>query len=115
MCRALIHTWSHLRFRNNKFVSFLQAGIRIGFNRTNGKLETSEVLYENSIFANNGNQDEVAFNCTKYGGCGGIVILNFNDYDVSFGLKMVGCSRIPLHQLNPSWFPCAGARGVEHV
>lgn len=70
---------TRIRHQNNKFVNFLKAGIRIGMNRTDHKLETSEVLYENSVFANNGNQDEVAFNCTKFGGCGGVVILNFND------------------------------------
>ena len=70
---------TRIRHQNNKFVNLLTAGIRIGHNRTGHKLETSEVLYENSIFANIGNQPSVAFNCTKYGGCGGAVILNFND------------------------------------
>jgi hypothetical protein len=70
---------TRIRHQNNKFVNFLTAGIRIGHNRTNSKLETSEVLYENSIFANIGNQDSVAFNCTKYGGCGAVAIENFND------------------------------------
>eukprot|EP01052_Picozoa_sp_SAG31_P043097 SAG31_NODE_7073_length_1796_cov_1.256924_1_plen_478_part_00 len=82
---------TRIRHQNNKFVNFLRAGIRIGYNRTDGvgKLETSEVLYENSIFANNG----VSVNCTAntedtatpwVGGCGGVVILNWNDYDNTF-------------------------------
>jgi hypothetical protein len=62
--------------------------ISTGHNRTGHKLETSEVLYENSIFANIGSQDAVAFNCTKNGNCGGVVITNFNDYDNTFD----GCS-----------------------
>eukprot|EP01051_Picozoa_sp_SAG22_P003461 SAG22_NODE_169_length_16721_cov_6.494104_3_plen_82_part_00 len=72
------------RHQNNKFVNFLTAGIRIGHNRTGGKLETSEVLFENSIFANIGSQDSVAFNCTRNGGCAGVAIENFNDYDNTF-------------------------------
>ena len=74
---------TRIRHQNNKFVNFLTAGIRIGMNRTGHKLETSEVLYENSVFANNGNQDEIALNCTIFGGCGGVVILNFNDCESS--------------------------------
>ena len=70
---------TRIRHQNNKFVNLLTAGIRIGHNRTNHKLETSEVLFENSIFANIGSQDSVAFNCTKDGGCAGVQILNFND------------------------------------
>lgn len=85
---------TRIRHQNSRFENFLQAGIRIGANRTTGKLETSEVLYENMIFANNGNQDSVAFNCTRFGGCGGILILNFNDYDNTFD----GC-----HFFNNSW------------
>jgi len=42
------------------------------------KLETSEVLYENLVFANNGHGPGCG------GGCGGIAILNFNDYDNTF-------------------------------
>ena len=69
---------TRIRHSNSKFINFLQAGIRIGANRTNGKLETSEVLYQNLVFANCGSQESVAFNCTKFGSCGGIAILNFN-------------------------------------
>ncbi len=70
---------TRIRHQNNKFVNFLTAGIRIGHNRTGHKLETSEVLYENCVFANIGIQDSVAFNCTKMGNCGGVLIQNFND------------------------------------
>eukprot|EP00040_Diaphanoeca_grandis_P030531 m.180555 g.180555 ORF g.180555 m.180555 type:complete len:813 (+) comp32026_c0_seq1:65-2503(+) len=70
---------TRIRHQNNKFVNFQIAGIRIGYNRTNGKLETSEVLYENSVFANIGQSSTCAS-----GGCGGVVILNFNDYDNTF-------------------------------
>jgi hypothetical protein len=73
---------TRIRHQNNKFVSFRTAGIRIGFNTTAHKLETSEVLYENSVFDSNG----LSPACVKtaYRGCGGAVILNFNDYDNAF-------------------------------
>ena len=60
---------TRIRHQNNKFINFEVAGIRIGANTTDRKLETSEVLYENCIFAGNSN---------------GIQILNFNDYDNTF-------------------------------
>jgi hypothetical protein len=91
---------ARIRHQNNTYVNFLRARIRIGNNRTAGTLETSAVLHENCVFANIGNQDDgewnnsVAFNCTKHGGCGGVLIENFNDYDIVFD----GC-----HFFNNSW------------
>jgi hypothetical protein len=85
---------TRIRHQNSKFINFLSAGIRIGLNRTDHKLETSEVLYENLVFANNGNQDEVALNCTKHGACGGIVILNFNDCASHLTVNMVSHAQI---------------------
>jgi hypothetical protein len=90
---------TRIRHQNNKFVNFLTAGIRIGHNRTGGKLETSEVLFENSIFANIGSQESVAFNCTRSGGCGGVAIENFNDYGEAtapgFSLHAFPCVSLP--------------------
>eukprot|EP00035_Acanthoeca_spectabilis_P019117 m.412987 g.412987 ORF g.412987 m.412987 type:complete len:122 (+) comp16822_c1_seq22:829-1194(+) len=66
---------TRIRHQNSKFMNFGVAGIRIGFNTTDGKLETSEVLYENLIFANNGHDPA----CVSAGRCGAIAILNFNE------------------------------------
>ena len=69
---------TRIRHKNSKWVNFLTAGIRIGYNTTGHKLETSEVLYENLVFANNGHGQ----GCTAATpSCGGIAILYFNDYD----------------------------------
>lgn len=79
---------TRIRHQNNKYINLLTAGIRIGHNRTGHKLETSEVLYENSVFANIGNQDSVAFNCTRgVVACGGVAILNFNDCECAVPLS----------------------------
>eukprot|EP00040_Diaphanoeca_grandis_P030532 m.180568 g.180568 ORF g.180568 m.180568 type:complete len:835 (+) comp32026_c0_seq2:65-2569(+) len=74
---------TRIRHQNNKFVNFQIAGIRIGYNRTGGKKETSEVLYENNVFANNGHSKSCLTGNESFG-CGGVVILNFNDYDNAF-------------------------------
>eukprot|EP00035_Acanthoeca_spectabilis_P019113 m.412918 g.412918 ORF g.412918 m.412918 type:complete len:245 (+) comp16822_c1_seq13:829-1563(+) len=81
---------TRIRHQNSKFMNFGVAGIRIGFNTTDGKLETSEVLYENLIFANNGHDPA----CVSAGRCGAIAILNFNDYDNTFD---------GIHFSNNSW------------
>eukprot|EP00729_Bicosta_minor_P016810 gene16810-34996_t len=71
---------TRIRHQNNKLINFGTAGIRIGnipHTSTNGKLETSEVLFENCIFAHNGGGTSGTVG-------GGILILNFNDYDNTF-------------------------------
>ena len=74
---------TRIRHQNSKWINFGTAGIRIGFNTTGGKLETSEVLYENLVFANNGHACGTT-GTEGFPGCGGIAILNFNDYDNTF-------------------------------
>ena len=98
---------TRIRHQNNKFVNFLTAGIRIGHNRTDHKLETSEVLFENSVFANIGTQDSVVFNCTRgVLNCAGVAIENFNDYDNTFD----GC-----HFFNNSWGIANGGMANVYV
>ena len=48
----LVDCWlfrTRIRHQNNKFVNFLTAGIRIGHNRTDHKLETSEVCVRHAV------------------------------------------------------------------
>ena len=42
---------TRIRHQVNKFTNFLTAGVRVGYNKTGaGKLESSEMLFENCIF-----------------------------------------------------------------
>ena len=88
---------TRIRHQNNKFTNFLTAGLRVGFNKTGGgKLESSEMLFENCIFDQCGRDTPACAPRQKSEaspahdgspgtiGCGGVVLLHFNDYDNTF-------------------------------
>ena len=74
---------TRIRHQNQKFLNFGSAGIRIGDGgNMPGRKESAEIIYENCIF------DSCGTGCTGLpyapmtsAGCGGLAILNFNDYD----------------------------------
>lgn len=88
---------TRIRHQVNKFTNFLTAGVRVGFNKTGaGKLESSEMLFETCIFDRCGRDTpecaaryKSKLSPTHDGspgavGCGGVVLLHFNDYDNTF-------------------------------
>ena len=82
---------TRIRHQNQMFIGFVNASIRVGFNSTRpGKLEASEVLYENCVFANN---------------FAGIQLLLWNDYDNTidgchFANNSFGVQMHPYHDAN---------------
>jgi hypothetical protein len=88
---------TRIRHQVNKFTNFLTAGLRVGYNKTGGgKLESSEMLFENCIFDKCGRDTPACAPRQKSAaspahdgspgtiGCGGVVLLHFNDYDNTF-------------------------------
>jgi hypothetical protein len=75
---------TRIRHQNQKFLGFGQAGIRIGDGgNAPGRKESAEIIYENCIFDSCGLSPscQLPFPPMTAMGCGGLAILNFNDYD----------------------------------
>ena len=75
---------TRIRHQNHKFLSFGQAAIRIGYGgNAPGRKESAEIIYENNVFIGCGHSCDASlpYPPMTAKGCGGIVILNFNDYD----------------------------------
>eukprot|EP01051_Picozoa_sp_SAG22_P012943 SAG22_NODE_1396_length_4509_cov_15.427211_5_plen_266_part_01 len=81
---------TRIRHQANKFTNFLTAGLRVGYNKTGpGKLESSEMLFENCIFDQCGRDTPACAPRQKSAaapaadgspgtiGCGGVVLLHF--------------------------------------
>lgn len=74
---------TRLRHRNQKFLGFGQAGIRVG--AFQHMTESAEILYENVIFDSNGWACAgLPYPPMSQRGCGAVALLNFNDYDNVF-------------------------------
>ena len=75
---------TRIRHQNQKFLGFGHAGIRIGYGgNAPGRKESSEIIYENCVFDSCGLSAscQLPFPPMTAMGCGGLAILNFNDYD----------------------------------